>query len=133
MTAGPPEFSPRVAAAVPVCNDVVLGRGTRAYMTARGANYVRVGGSWIAILLCTLAVSLLTAAPAQAEDCVADFGGIIDGTVVNPAPSQIQIDGNCTIRNFVGSNPLLSNISFLTQPGQTNERWLVIFDNVRHT
>ena len=102
-------------------------------MTARGANYVRVGCSWIGILLCTLAVSLLTAAPAQAEDCVADFGGIIDGTVVNPAPSQIQIDGNCTIRNFVGSNPLISNISFLTQPGQTNERWLVIFDNVRHT
>src|SRR5215203_17593 len=107
--------------------------GTRAYMISRSAKYVRVGCSWIGILLCTLAVSLLTAAPAQADDCVADFGGVIDGTVVNPAPSQIQIDGNCTIRNFTGSNPLISNISFLTQPGQTNERWLVIFDNVRHT
>ena len=102
-------------------------------MIARGANYVRVGRSWIGILLCTLAVSLVTAAPAQAEDCVANFGGVIDGTVVNPAPSQIQIDGNCTIRNFVGSNPLISNISFLTQPGQTDQRWLVIFYNVRHT
>jgi uncharacterized repeat protein (TIGR01451 family) len=48
------------------------------------------------------------------------------------APSQIQIDGNCTIRNFPASNPLSTNFSFLTQPGQNPERWLVIFDNVVH-
>ena len=30
-------------------------------------------------------------------------------------PSQINIDGNCTIRNFPASNPLTSNISFLRQ------------------
>ena len=104
--------------------------GTRAYMTSRGAKRVRGGLSWIGILLCTFAVSLLTAAPAQAEDCVADFGGVIDGTVVNPAPSQIQIDGNCTIRNFTASNPLTSNISFF---GNNPTSWLVIFDNVVFT
>jgi len=40
---------------------------------------------------------------------------------------------DCTIRNFPASNPLDTNFSFKTQPGQTDERWLVIFDNVVHT
>jgi uncharacterized repeat protein (TIGR01451 family) len=102
-------------------------------MTSNGRNYVRVGYSWIGILLFTFALSLLTAAPAQAEDCVADLGGVVDGTITPVAPSQIQIDGNCTIRNFTASNPLSTNFSFLTQPGQTNQRWLIIFDNVVHT
>ena len=102
-------------------------------MTSSGTNNVRAGGSWIGILLFAFAVSLLTAAPARADDCVADLGGVIDGFVTPVAPSQIQIDGNCTIRNFPASNPLSTNFSFLTQPGQTNERWLVIFDNVVHT
>ncbi|MHC4991532.1 MAG: COG1361 family protein, partial [Planctomycetota bacterium] len=53
---------------------------------------------------------------------------------VDPVPpSQVQIDGNCTIRNFPASNPLSTNFSFYTQPGQTNERWLIVFDNVVHT
>ena len=99
-------------------------------MTSSGANYVRAGYSWIGILLFTLALSLLAAAPARAEDCVADFGGVIDGNVVNPPPSQIQIDGNCTIRNFPASNPLTSNISFF---GNNPTSWLVIFDNVVFT
>ena len=58
---------------------------------------------------------------------------MLDGFVHPVAPSQIKIDGNCTIRNYPASNPLSTNISFLTQPGQTDERWLVIFDNVVHT
>ena len=37
------------------------------------------------------------------------------------APSQIQIDGNCTIRNYPASNPLSTNFSFLTQPGQNDD------------
>ncbi len=102
-------------------------------MTSIGTNNVRVGYSWIGILLFAFAMSLLTAAPARADDCVADRGGVIDGYVNPVPPAQIQIDGNCTIRNFPASNPLTSNISFLTQPGQTNERWLIIFDNVVHT
>ena len=95
-------------------------------MTSRRAD--RTG-----MLLLFLVLSLLTAVPAWADDCVADRGGVIDGFVDPVPPAQIQIDGNCTIRNFPASNPLTSNISFLTRPGQTDERWLVIFDNVVHT
>src|SRR6266487_5892933 len=102
-------------------------------MTSIGTNKVRAGYRWIAILLFALAASLLTATPAWADDCVADRGGVIDGFVDPVPPSQIQIDGNCTIRNFPASNPLTSNISFYTQPGQNTKRWLVIFDNVVHT
>jgi large repetitive protein len=102
-------------------------------MTSSGTNNVKVGNSWIAILLFAFALSMLIATPAWADDCVADRGGVIDGFVNPVAPSQIQIDGNCTIKNFTASNPLTSNISFLTQPGQTDERWLVVFDNVVHT
>jgi uncharacterized repeat protein (TIGR01451 family)/fimbrial isopeptide formation D2 family protein len=70
---------------------------------------------------------------AQAEDC-SDFpNGVIDGFAGDIAPSQIQIDRTCTIRNFPESNPLTTNFSFLTQPGQTDERWLIVFDNVYHT
>jgi uncharacterized repeat protein (TIGR01451 family) len=92
-----------------------------------------VGGSGIGVLLFTFALSLLTAAPAQAEDCVADLGGVLDGSINPTPPSQIQIDGNCTIRNFPAANPLTTNFSFFTQPGQQQERWLVVFDNVRFT
>jgi len=102
-------------------------------MISSGINRVRVGYSWIGILLITLAVSLLDAAPAQAQpskDCVADFGGVVDGNFVNPAPSQINIDGNCTFRHFSASNPLTSNISFV---GNNPTSWLVIFDDVVFT
>src|SRR5688572_28488653 len=77
-------------------------------------------------------VLMMCAAPAFAEDCVADLGGVLDGNVTPVPPSQIQIDGNCTIRNFPASNPLSSNFSFLSQPGQTTDRWLLVFDNVFH-
>lgn len=85
---------------------------------------------WAALLFFAL---LMGATRAHAEDCVAELGGVIDGNVTPTPPSQIQIDGNCTVRNFPASNPLTTNFSFLTQPGQTDERWLVIFDNVVHT
>jgi len=100
-------------------------------MTSSGA--IRVWGySWIKILLFTCALLPLTAVPARAQSvggCVANFGGVIDG-FVNPAPpSQINIDGDCTIRNFPASNPLTSNISF----AGTVRGVLVIFDNVVYT
>ena len=56
----------------------------------------------------------------------------IDGaTPAPPAPSKLNIDRNCTIRNYPGG--MSTNFSFYTQPGQTDQRWLVIFDNVVHT
>ena len=93
---------------------------------------MRVGYKWIGILLFAFALLLLTATPAQAQsdDCVADYGGVIDGFVNPVPPSQIKIDGNCTIRNFPASNPLTSNISLY---GNNPTSWLVIFDNVVFT
>ncbi|HEU5258607.1 MAG TPA: hypothetical protein VFU28_21620, partial [Vicinamibacterales bacterium] len=103
-------------------------------MTSISKIYGRVGFKWIAILLFTCFLSLLTAKPASAEvRCVADLGGLLDGYVTPNPPTQIQVDGNCTIRNFPASNPLTTNFSFYTSPGTNNERWLLIFDNVVHT
>src|SRR5678815_3846214 len=102
-------------------------------MTSSGTNKLKKGRSWIGILLFAVAMVLLAAPQARAEDCVGQLGGIVDGFVTPTPPSQIKIDGNCTIRNFPASNPLTTNFSFMTQPGQTDERWLVVFDNVVHT
>jgi len=101
-------------------------------MISSDTNNTRPRGSWIRILLFLfglLLLTLLTSVPARAQSvggCVANFGGVIDGFVTSVAPSQINIDGNCTIRNFPASNPLTSNISF----SGTGRGWLVIFDNV---
>src|SRR5215471_16144587 len=98
-------------------------------MTSSNTNNARPLGSWIKILLFPLALLLLTAIPARAQSvggCVANFRGLIDGFVNPTPPSQINIDGNCTIRNFPASNPLTSNISFVG----TLSGALVIFDNV---
>ena len=72
-------------------------------------------------------------ANAQATDCSSFPNATLDGFVDPNPPSNINIDTNCTVRNFPASNPLNTNFSFFTQPGQTNERWLIIFDNVVHT
>src|SRR2546425_8915398 len=101
-------------------------------MTSNDTNNVKPRGSWIKILLFPFALLLLSAVPARAQSvggCVANFGGVIDGFVNPVPPSQINIDGNCTIRNFPASNPLTSNISFTG----TGRGWLVIFDNVVFT
>jgi hypothetical protein len=99
-------------------------------MTPNDTNNVRPSGRWIKILLFALGLLLLSTASAQAQstvNCVADSGGVIDGFVNPIPPSQISIDGNCTIRNFPASNPLTSNISFF---GNNPTSWLVTFDNV---
>jgi uncharacterized repeat protein (TIGR01451 family) len=100
-------------------------------MTFNDIKNMRPCSSWGKILLFPLALLLLTAVPAHAgTNCVADFGGVIDGFVYPVPPAQVNIDGNCTFRNFPASNPLTTNISFFTNPGNNNQRWLVIFDNV---
>jgi uncharacterized repeat protein (TIGR01451 family)/fimbrial isopeptide formation D2 family protein len=93
----------------------------------------RTGVRGIGLRLFACVVLMLAAHTVHAEDCSDYPGGIIDGFEGTPAPSQLQIDRNCTIRNYPASNPLDTNFSFLTQPGQTDERWIVIFDNVVHT
>jgi uncharacterized repeat protein (TIGR01451 family)/fimbrial isopeptide formation D2 family protein len=72
-------------------------------------------------------------AQAQAVDCSTFPNATVDGFVDPSPPSNINIDTNCTVRNFPASNPLTTNFAFFTQPGQTNERWLIVFDNVVHT
>src|SRR6266571_1011487 len=99
-------------------------------MTSSDKNNARPHSSWIKVLLFPVALLLLSALPAHADNCVADLGGVVDGYVNPVPPSQVQIDGNCTFRNFPVSNPLTTNISFFTNPGNNNQRWLVIFDNV---
>src|SRR5580765_2286633 len=100
-------------------------------MTSVDTSKARSVSRGIGILLCAFALSLLTASPARAINCVGDAGGVIDGFVNYPnPPSQIQIDGNCTIRNYTASNPLTSNISW---QGNNPTSWLLIFDNVVHT
>jgi large repetitive protein len=93
----------------------------------------RVGRKTIFLPLLFFALLPLTAAPALAlsVNCVTDAGGIIDGFVNYPVPpAQINIDGNCTIRNYTAANPLTSNISwFGSLPGST----LLILDNVYMT
>src|SRR6266478_6371283 len=101
-------------------------------MSSSNTNNARLRGRWIKILLFPLVLLLLSAVPARGQSvggCVANFGGVIDGFVNPVPPSQINIDGNCTIRNFPASNPLTSNISFTG----TGRGWLVIFDNVDFT
>jgi uncharacterized repeat protein (TIGR01451 family) len=93
----------------------------------------RFGGRIACRLLIALLLSIAAAAQVHAEDCVADLGGVLDGNVTPVEPSNINIDGNCTIRNFPASNPLSTNFAFFTNPGQTDERWLIVFDNVVHT
>src|SRR5215470_12142952 len=102
-------------------------------MTSIGTIRLRVDCKWIAILLFTCLVSLLSATPARAQSslpCVASFGGVIDGKVNPVPPAHVDIDGNCIIRNFPASNSFTSNVSFF---GNNPTTWLVIFDNVVFT
>jgi len=64
-------------------------------------------------------------AHAQSANCVADFGGVVDGNAHPTPPGLLQIDGACTIRNYPASNPYTGSISWLS----TNNT-LLVFDNV---
>ncbi|TDJ37365.1 MAG: hypothetical protein E2O53_01770, partial [Gammaproteobacteria bacterium] len=85
------------------------------------------------LLVVVLLVFIANPAQAQAVDCSSFPNATLDGFVTPVPPANINIDTNCTVRNFPAGNPLTTNFSFFTQPGQTNERWLIIFDNVVHT
>jgi large repetitive protein len=65
--------------------------------------------------------------PVQAS-CRDDYAGVIDGNVVQPEPSNVKIDTNCTIRNYPGG--MSTNFSF---DNNDPTPYLVIFDNVVHT
>jgi uncharacterized repeat protein (TIGR01451 family) len=102
-------------------------------MTSSNTNNARLRGSWIKILLFAFGLLLLSAVPAHAQSTVncpsPANGGVIDGFVNPVPPVNVQIDGNCTFRNFPASNPLTTNIQFF---GNNPTSWLVIFDNVNY-
>ncbi len=102
-----------------------LGSKVSISRTAGGRRFAARVFSLVSLLCCAFA--------ANAQDCSDYTNGTLDGFAGDIAPSQLQIDRNCTVRNYPASNPLGTNFSFFTQPGQTNERWLIIFDNVVHT
>jgi large repetitive protein len=60
--------------------------------------------------------------------CLDDFAGLIDGNVVQPEPSNVKLDTNCTIRNYPGG--MSTNFSF---DNNDLTPYLIIFDNVVHT
>src|SRR5262249_19743891 len=100
-------------------------------LTSRGHTPQRTRSRRTSGWLLVLALLLGAAGAPRAEDCSSYPGALLDGFQGTPAPSQLNIDQNCTIRNY--PNGFSTNISFFTQPGQEDQRWLVIFDNVVHT
>ena len=85
------------------------------------------------IILLLLALWLGQASIAHAQSpvqfsCRDDFAGLIDGNVVQPEPSNVKLDTNCTIRNYPGG--MSTNFSF---DNNDLTPYLIIFDNVAHT
>jgi uncharacterized repeat protein (TIGR01451 family)/fimbrial isopeptide formation D2 family protein len=100
-------------------------------MSSGGTIGVRAGRTWLGVLLLAALLATLGSTAVRADDCSSFPNGVVDGNFVPVPPSNINIDTNCTLRNYPGG--MSTNFSFMTQPGQTDERWLVIFDNVVHT
>jgi uncharacterized repeat protein (TIGR01451 family) len=69
----------------------------------------------MAILLLGLALLFLGGgrpAHAQNASCVGTYGGVLDGNVHPTPPTNLSIDGGCTIQNYPASNPYNWNISW---------------------
>ena len=95
-------------------------------------------GRRIVLRLFAVLVLAWVAAPsahAQAVDCSDYPGGIIDGNVEAFSPSNLNVDRDCTVRNWpAGIKPFTANISFFSSGGSGGgDRHLLVFDNVYHT
>ncbi|HUG03681.1 MAG TPA: hypothetical protein VML92_04545 [Steroidobacteraceae bacterium] len=89
----------------------------------------RIAG-WLLAFVLLLGASFA----AKAENCSDYPGGLLDGAAGTPDPTQLQIDRDCTIRNYPQSNPFDSNINFYSEPNDPDvERYLIVFDNVYYT
>src|SRR5438093_10770667 len=98
-TAGPPESSPRRGRlrSLPIAVNT-RGSGAKATMTVSDSIIAKLSRRAIFLLPMLFALWAGTSSEARADACVADRGGLIDGYIDPVPPSQIQIDGNCTIR-----------------------------------
>jgi hypothetical protein len=103
-------------------------------MTSIATDSAKKRGSRAANWLLAGVLLLGAAFSARAENCSDYPGGLLDGAAGTPDPTQLQIDRDCTIRNYPQSNPFDSNINFYSEPNDPDvERYLVIFDNVYFT
>jgi hypothetical protein len=94
-------------------------------MTSGSTIHVRAGYRWIAILLFTCVLSLLTATPARAEDsCETVDDSVIDGLVHPVPPAHIQIARLPEIDHVHVQNPLIAHavIGRQEQHGCSKER-----------
>ncbi|MGB5722561.1 MAG: hypothetical protein WBM34_17850 [Woeseiaceae bacterium] len=83
--------------------------------------------------LFSLVLLLCAAFSAQAQGCSGYINGALDSFAGDVAPSQLQIDRHCTVRDCPASSPSGTNFSFFTQPGQTNKSWLTVFNKLVRT
>ena len=81
----------------------------------------------------TLALLLGMSVSASAQDCSDYPGGLLNGFAGTVAPSQLQVDRNCTVRTTRRPIPWAPTSASSRKPGQNPNRWLIIFDNVVHT
>src|SRR6476660_6051848 len=101
---------------------------TRAQMKSIAAISQQTVGRRMANWLLALVLLFGAAFAAKADDCSSYPGGVLDGFAGTPAPSNIKIDTNCTIRNYPGG--MSTNFAF---DNNDPTSYLVIFDNVKHT
>ena len=80
------------------------------------------------LLVCVLLQTGLVTAQAAEKFC-SDYNGVIDG-LVDPVPTQITIDRDCTFQNYPASNPLTSTLNFHTNDPSM---YLIVFNNVIFT
>jgi uncharacterized repeat protein (TIGR01451 family) len=104
-------------------------------MTSSDTTGARTSGSRIGYWLLACVLLLGAAFSARADDCSDYPGGLLDGAAGTAYPVQLNIDRDCTIRNYPDEfNQFGSNVNFDTDPGDPNsQRYLVIFDNVYFT
>jgi hypothetical protein len=89
-------------------------------LTARGA---RLG--YPLLLLFALVLGAASSALAVDKFCSdAPYNGVLDGNLY-PAPDNIKLDINCTIKNYPGG--MSTNFSF---DNNDPHAYLIIFDNV---
>ena len=76
-----------------------------------------VRSAWLSILLFAAVLALPMPSLAQSINCSdAPYNGLIDGDVYPSLPSQLTIDGDCTIRDLPGVQSARRQRQLLCRP-----------------